>query len=341
MNASTSPRLRFADHASLALLGLGLLTAFLLHLIPALLGGLLMFSLLRHGGRLFQRKHVKSPRRARALALALMISLALLLGAVAILGLIIFWRTHALALPELLAKMASALEGVRHQLGDRWIPEAFTDGESLADALSDLMKEHSQSLRLVGAEAGKAAAHLLAGMAIGALAAFHHPEAGGAPKPLADALVARVKRLLESFEAVVYAQAKISALNTTLTALFLYAALPLGSIHLPMRPTLIALTFTAGLIPVVGNVISNGAVVLISLGAGSGAAVASLAYLVLIHKLEYFVNARIVGTRIQAQAWEVLLSMVLMEAAFGLPGLVMAPIVYAYSKGELRERNWV
>jgi predicted PurR-regulated permease PerM len=341
MDTASQPRLRFADHTSLALLGLGLLAAFLLHLIPALLGGLLMFSLLRHGGQLLQRKHAKSPRRARAMALALMVSLALLLGAIAILGLVVFWRTHGLALPDLLAKMASALEGVRHQLGDRWIPEAFTDGESLADALSDLMREHSQSLRLVGAEAGKSAAHLLAGMAIGALAAFHHPEAGGAPKPLSEALTLRVTRLLGAFEAVVYAQAKISALNTTLTALFLYAILPLGGIHLPMRPTLIALTFAAGLIPVVGNVLSNGAVVLISLGAGTGAALASLAYLVLIHKLEYFVNARIVGTRIKAQAWEVLLVMVLMEAAFGLAGLVMAPIIYAYTKGELRERSWV
>lgn len=35
-------------------------------------------------------------------------------------------------------------------------------------------------------------------------------------------------------------------------------------------------------------------------------ALASLAFLVIIHKLEYFVNARIIGTRIKAWAWELL-----------------------------------
>ncbi|MEO8747655.1 MAG: hypothetical protein ABI379_08380, partial [Rhodanobacter sp.] len=62
---------------------------------------------------------------------------------------------------------------------------------------------------------------------------------------------------------------------------------------------------------------------------------AALVFLVLIHKLEYFLNARIVGTQIRARAWELLLAMLLMEAAFGLPGLVAAPIYYAYLKREL------
>jgi hypothetical protein len=33
--------------------------------------------------------------------------------------------------------------------------------------------------------------------------------------------------------------------------------------------------------------------------------------------------------------------MVLTEAAFGLPGLVAAPIYYAYIKSELHEMGWV
>jgi len=70
-------------------------------------------------------------------------------------------------------------------------------------------------------------------------------------------------------------------------------------------------------------------------------ALASLVYLVLVHKLEYFVNAKIVGGRIHAQIWEVILAMVLMEIAFGTPGLVFAPILYAYLRGELREQKWV
>jgi predicted PurR-regulated permease PerM len=66
-----------------------------------------------------------------------------------------------------------------------------------------------------------------------------------------------------------------------------------------------------------------------------------LLYLVVIHKLEYFLNARIVGSHIQARAWEMLLAMLVMEAAFGIPGLIAAPIFYAYAKDELASRKLI
>ena len=71
------------------------------------------------------------------------------------------------------------------------------------------------------------------------------------------------------------------------------------------------------------------------------AALSSLVFLIVIHKLEYFLNARIVGAHIHARAWEVLLAMLVMEAAFGLPGVVAAPIYYAYLKRELMDRGLV
>ena len=67
----------------------------------------------------------------------------------------------------------------------------------------------------------------------------------------------------------------------------------------------------------------------------------SLAILVIVHKLEYFLNARIVGSQIRANAWELLLAMLLMESAFGLMGLVAAPIYYAYLKDELAARGQI
>jgi len=68
---------------------------------------------------------------------------------------------------------------------------------------------------------------------------------------------------------------------------------------------------------------------------------ASLAFLVLVHKLEYFLNARIVGSRIHACAWELLVAMLVMEAAFGIVGAIAAPVYYAYLKHELVERGLV
>jgi len=65
------------------------------------------------------------------------------------------------------------------------------------------------------------------------------------------------------------------------------------------------------------------------------AALASLAFLVALHKGEYFLSARIMGHQISARAWEMLLAMLVMEAAFGVPGIAVAPVFYAYVKAEL------
>jgi predicted PurR-regulated permease PerM len=108
-----------------------------------------------------------------------------------------------------------------------------------------------------------------------------------------------------------------------------------------MTMMLILFTFVAGMLPVVGNLISNAVIVVISLGVAPGVGVASMGFLVLVHKLEYFLNARIVGGKVHARAWELLCAMLLMEAAFGLGGMVAAPIVYAWLKSELKSVGWV
>ena len=92
-----------------------------------------------------------------------------------------------------------------------------------------------------------------------------------------------------------------------------------------------------GLLPVAGNLISNSVIVIVSLSQSLAVALASLAFLIVIHKLEYFLNARIVGGEIKASAWELLCAMLVMEAAFGVQGLIAAPIFYAYGKAELRQ----
>jgi predicted PurR-regulated permease PerM len=160
-------------------------------------------------------------------------------------------------------------------------------------------------------------------------------------QPLAGELLGRANLLADAFHRVVFAQIKISLLNTALTAIFLLVVLRLGGVHLPLTKTMIIVTFLAGLLPVIGNLISNTLIVMVALSVSVYVALAALVFLVVIHKLEYFLNARIVGSQINARSWELLLVMVLAEAAFGLPGLVAAPIYYAYIKSELHEMGWV
>ena len=117
--------------------------------------------------------------------------------------------------------------------------------------------------------------------------------------------------------------------------------LPLFSTPVPFAKTLVVVTFIVGLLPVAGNLISNTLIFIVGLSVSLGVGIAALVFLVLIHKLEYFLNARIVGTQIRARAWELLIAMLCMEAAFGSAGLIAAPVYYAYLKRELADAGLI
>jgi len=183
--------------------------------------------------------------------------------------------------------------------------------------------------------AGAFLVHLLFGVILGGMVAIAHRKHPRERKALARALIDRLDHLSHAFRNVVFSQIRISLLNTVLTGAFLVVVMPAMGHPLPFTKTLIAVTFFAGLLPIIGNLISNTVITLVALSVALQAAIGALLYLVVIHKLEYFFNAHIIGNRIKAQAWEVLLAMVVMEAVFGMPGLVAAPIFYAYIKEEL------
>jgi predicted PurR-regulated permease PerM len=178
-------------------------------------------------------------------------------------------------------------------------------------------------------------AHIIVGVAVGALVALHDVQRPESLRPLARSLSERTARLGESFRRVVFGQVRISAINAILTGLYLVVGLPIAGVHLPLAKTMIGIVFVVGLLPIIGNLISNTIIVILSMSVSLSVAIASLVFLIVIHKLEYFLNAHIVGTQVRARAWELLIAMLVMEAAFGAQGLVAAPIYYAYLKDEL------
>ncbi|WP_026434306.1 AI-2E family transporter [Paracidovorax oryzae] len=175
--------------------------------------------------------------------------------------------------------------------------------------------------------------HAYVGLLIGTLAAVR--ATGGPRGPLAVALADRITYLGEAFRQIVAAQFWIATFNTLLTALFLLAILPLWDLRLPYTPALITLTFLAGLVPIVGNLLCNAVITIVGLSVSPTAAIACLAFLVLIHKAEYVINAKVVGQRTHMGVWELLSVMFVAEAVFGPAGLVAAPLFYAYLKKEL------
>ena len=198
----------------------------------------------------------------------------------------------------------------------------------------------SDSVKLIGIYAGPYM-EAAAAAKFAEQAGFTFPQLMDPGCSLCLALHARVVNLEYAFRRIVFAQVRIAGINAILTALYLVVILPLSGVHLPFTKTMIALTFFVGLLPVVGNLISNSILVIVGLSHSLYIALASLLFLIVIHKLEYFLNAKIIGSHINARVWELLVAMLALETVFGIPGVIAAPVLYAYIKKELRDRGLV
>ncbi len=143
-----------------------------------------------------------------------------------------------------------------------------------------------------------------------------------------DEILTRFRSFYDSFNRVMGAQIIISTLNTGFTAIYLIA------IDLPYAALVIAATFLCGLLPIVGNLISNTIIVILSFRVSPQLAIASLVYLVVLHKLEYFLNSKIIGDRIKNPVWLTLLGLIIGERLMGIPGMILAPVVLNFVKVE-------
>lgn len=331
---------RHSRIAAWVLTALALVFILYAHLLPALLGGLLVHELIGAFAHRRPLNHLRTTG-AKLVIVAILAAAIVSLLTLGTMSALAYFHSDAGSLSALLSKLAEILERSKETLPvyiQQYIP---ADVEVLKQNIVDWLRSHAADLQRVGKEAGRMLVHILIGMIIGALISLREVAAGQPVKPLAAALAERVERLAAAFRRVVFAQFRIAALNAFFTWIYLGVILPLMGIDLPLLKTLVALTFILGLIPVAGNLISNTIITIVSLSVSLQVAIMSLAYLIIIHKLEYFLNARIVGTQIKAHAWEILIAMLAMEAAFGIDGVIAAPIYYAYLKAELSDRGLV
>ena len=312
------------------------------HLLPALFAGLLVFELV----------HIIAPHmelrfaseRGRILAVALLAVLVIAAILLAVFGAVAFFHSDAGNLTQLTARVERILNEIRSSMPD-WLVETLPISvDQLQQSGSQLLHEHAAQLQKMGMDAAIGFVHVIFGMVVGAVIATQetvHENDATVAAPLTAALTERARQLANAFRRVVFAQMRISAINTIFTAIYLLIVLPLFGVFLPLAKTMVAITFLVGLLPVIGNLVSNTIIVLVSLAHSPQIAVSSLGFLVVVHKLEYFLNAKIIGTQINARIWEMITAMLLMEAIFGLPGLVAAPVVYAWVKDELSRAGLV
>ena len=337
-------RIPWEEIAAYAVIAAGVLFVLMQHLVSALIVGLTLYLIL---DRVSARFHGRMYRGVvRPLALLTVTTGTAAIVAAAVFLLVTMLRRGAGNVPAMMEQMAEILGSVRIWLGGlgrQFIPEVLTDAEDFKLIVQSWLKTHAQTVRASGLWLGMGLVHVIMGGLLAILVFFRHitHQDDADRAPLARALVDKVDRFAHAFGRVAMAQIKISAVNTILTGIYLLVILPLFGIRVPFATTLVVITFLCGLIPVLGNLISNTVITILSMGISIGTAVASLAFLVVIHKLEYLINSRIVGGETDSQAWEILMAIIIGEAAFGVGGIVLAPIIYAFIKRELRDRALV
>jgi predicted PurR-regulated permease PerM len=265
--------------------------------------------------------------------LAVAIFLVFLSGMAYALGYFIHQTVQAL--PEIADKAIPSIIDTAQRNG---IQLPFTDYDSLKDLAFDTVKNEVRYLGSFAKFARGATAHVLF-LALGcvvAISLFLDPRfETGPPGPghnlysqCCAALARRFAVLYQSFVTVMGAQILIAAINTVLTAVFVLA------VHLPYGVVVVGVTFLCGLLPVVGNLVSNTIVVGIGFTVSPKMALLALIFLVAIHKLEYLLNSKIVGWRIHNPLWLTLLALLVGERLLGLPGMILAPVILNYTKLE-------
>jgi predicted PurR-regulated permease PerM len=249
-------------------------------------------------------------------------------------GLVYFARQAYVTLPEIADMTVPAVVEFAEKKG---VELPFSDYGSLKTvALSEAQEGIASVGRYVRAAAFQFVL-LLAGLVVAAslfLSASWGAESD--PQTSRDSLYATIARELvlrfttffQSFARVIGAQIVISTINTGLTAVFLVWN------GYPFTTVLVMLTFLCGLLPIVGNVISNILIVGVGFTLSPRVALIALIFLVVIHKLEYFLNSKIIGDRIRNPMWLTLIGLVLGEKLMGIPGMILAPVVLHYIKVE-------
>ena len=316
-----------------------LIGALTLGLFPSLLSGLLVYFIVEFGTRVLGRMGIVAST-GKIILLAFVASILTALVVWGCLSAASYVSEGPESFVVLLQRMADIVTTVKTYLPEwtlKYMPENMDDWQKMT---ADWLLRNAGHFSDFGKEVGTLIVHIVFGMIIGGMIAIR-PAFQNPHRPLAQALKERVELLSEAFHRIVFSQIRISALNTVLTGIFLVIILPMAGYPLPLTKTMIVVTFLVGLLPIIGNLISNTVIFLIALSVSPVAAIGALTFLIVIHKVEYFFNAHIIGSRIRARAWELLLAMLVMESIFGMVGLIAAPIYYAYLKEELSRQELI
>ena len=346
--APVSPALRNSSYILMAAVLIGVLY---FHFLPLLLSVILTYVFISKTNRLIfwlrrrlLPRHTRMHRSLNARNINLVstvLTIGLVLLAIFLMALGIYHLIHGGHINTMIGKLAAIIADTKNS---KELPPALLNmlPANLAEiktAAAALVREYGDTLTRISKNSLTSFVYILIGVIVGAMLSFHRLATRHTRvqmPPFKAELIRRIASFQSSFERVFLAQVKISLIDTAVTALYLYLLLPLFGVELPFRLTVLFIAFIVGLIPVAGNLISNAVIITLSLGVSLYVALASLVFLVVVHKLEYFLNAQLIGAEIESTAWELLIAMVVCERIFGIGGIIIAPVYYAYLKNEMK-----
>src|SRR2546423_4785975 len=179
--------------AAWVLTAVALILILLLHLLPALLAGMLVYELVHV---MEPAIHKRFPERAETLiAVALLSALVVVLMTAAIFGLVAFFNSDAGSVSALLTRMAEIIETSRATMPDWLFGSMPTEPDDLREEAVQWLRAHSAAVQLAGAEVGRALLYIFVGMILGAMISLHERSPVRPHRILAHALTQRVVRL--------------------------------------------------------------------------------------------------------------------------------------------------
>lgn len=295
------------------------------HLGPALLAGFFSYLVLDFIYRPLSK--ILRPFYARWISLAVFIVVSALM-----VGVILKFVGQSLAaVPVIMANSLPRLNELSLQYG---FDLAFTNMEEMLAAVIEALKQNAGKITKSSQILTGQFFHVLIGCSVALLSFMDTKREAPGPNlfdELRIELSRQIGRFTDSFERVMGAQVAISAINTCLTGVFLL------SMDFPYLLFLVLATFLLGMIPIVGNLMSNTVVVFTGLTLSPEHAFFALCFLIVIHKGEYFLNSKIVGANIRTPMWQTLLGILLGHVVMGVPGIMLAPALLYYVRSELRE----
>ncbi|MER3546661.1 MAG: hypothetical protein C4338_03275, partial [Rhodanobacteraceae bacterium] len=194
---------RWTPAASYVIAAIALLLIMLLHLLPALIAGLIVYALVDALVPLLEGRI--SGALARQILVGVLAAIIVGLVALLIFGAIAFFRSEIGDPGTAFDRMMPLIDKARAQLPSWMSSHLPQSTEGIRVSATNLAREHSAQLQLVGKETLHVFGRILVGLILGALIALAHERSSPRHGPLQRDLSARCARLALAFRNIVFA----------------------------------------------------------------------------------------------------------------------------------------